>query len=322
MTTPIGPSAPATLSIHLPSFAAEDPGTWAPLLALARDADAAGVDRLYVSDHVVFGDDLTAYADPTRGGTAGGVQPTGPDGHWLEPLTLLSVIAGSTDRIRLGTGILLAALRTPTVLAKQLATLDVLSDGRVDLGVGVGWQQAEYDACGLPFHRRGRLLDHTLDVCRRLWTEPVTSIHDEFLDVDGIHMMPKPRQAGGVPIWVSGRINPRTIDRLVRFGSGWIPWGEHIADPGPGVAILRAALDDAGRAGDALQVQGSLMVARDGDTISWDRTFERLPELVAAGVTDVRLLHPWSADPSGTRALLGEAVDAFRAALPRSTPDR
>ena len=309
-----------TLSIQLPTFAAEPPDSWAPVLDLAATADAVGVDRLYVSDHVVFGEELETYADPKQGGTAGGRQPTGPDGQWLDPLTVLSVLAGTTQRIRLGTAILLAALRTPAALAKQVATLDVLSSGRLDLGVGVGWQRAEYDACGLPFHRRGDLLDHTLGVCQKLWTEPVTAVHDEFLDVERIHAMPKPVQAGGVPIWVSGRINDRTVRRVVRFGSGWIPWGDHIADPGPGIDALHRALDEAGRSGDDLAVQGSLVVQRDGDQVDLARTFERLPALLAAGVTDVKLVHRWPVDPQqapAVRALLTEAVERFAARTPR-----
>jgi alkanesulfonate monooxygenase SsuD/methylene tetrahydromethanopterin reductase-like flavin-dependent oxidoreductase (luciferase family) len=118
------------------SFAAEDPGTWQPLFDAATVADEAGVDRLVVSDHVVFGERLEEYARPEIGGQAGGKQPTGPDGHWLEPLTTLSVLAGMTSRIRLGTNILVAALRRPAVLAKSTATLDVLSGGRLALGVG------------------------------------------------------------------------------------------------------------------------------------------------------------------------------------------
>src|SRR5690349_4613870 len=174
------------------------------MFATARMYDRVGIDKLVVSDHVVFGEHLDAYGNPASGGTAGGRQPTGPDGHWLEPLTTLSVIAGITERVRLGTGILLAALRRPVVLAKTAATLDVLSGGRLDLGVGVGWQREEYVAAGLDFEGRGRLLDDTLDVCTALWTQSVAAHRSPYLEFDGIHMMPKPLQPGGVPIWVSG----------------------------------------------------------------------------------------------------------------------
>ena len=158
------------LSLHLINLAPEGhTAGWGHLLALARACDAAGIDRVNVSDHVVFGEALEEYAKPEVGGREGGKQPTGPDGHWLEPLTTLAVIAGQTSRVRLGTQILLAALRRPVILAKSAATLDVLSGGRLDLGVGVGWQKAEYEAAGLAFERRGKLLDHTLEVVQTLW---------------------------------------------------------------------------------------------------------------------------------------------------------
>ena len=243
-------------------------------LDAAVAADRAGVDRVVVVDHVVFGEALDDYSRPELGGTAGGKQPTGPDGHWLEPLTVLSVVAGRTSRVRLATGIMVAALRRPVVLAKSLATLDVLSGGRVDLGVGVGWQRAEYDAAGLPFAERGRLLDESLDLCQRLWREPVV----DMPGVGPIHQMPKPVQAGGVPIWVSGRsTNRRVLDRVARFGSGWIPWGDDAKDPRPGIERIREAMASAGRPDDPLQV-----------TTGLPKDLGLVPDLVAAGVTDFR----------------------------------
>ena len=123
------------LSIQVVTFAAEDPGNWNAMVDRAVAADTAGIDRLVVSDHVAFGENLDAYADPTLGGTEGGRQPTGPDGHWLEPLTVLTYLAARTRRIRLGTSILQAALRRPAVLAKAAATLDVLS---------TDWERGEF----------------------------------------------------------------------------------------------------------------------------------------------------------------------------------
>ncbi len=142
----------------------DDPGSWQFLLDRARAADAAGLDRIVVSDHVVYGEDLEAYGNPKTGGSAGGKQPTDADGQWLEPLTFLTAVGALTENIRLGTNILLAALRRPVVLAKTAATIDVLTGGRLDIGVGVGWQREEYEAAGLDFDARGRLLDHTIEV--------------------------------------------------------------------------------------------------------------------------------------------------------------
>jgi probable F420-dependent oxidoreductase len=311
---------PVQLSTSLKTFSADDPGGWSPLFERARLLDVAGVDRLVVSDHVVFGENLDAYADPKTGGVAGGVQPTGPDGHWLEPMTTLSVLAGMTSRIRLGTNILIAALRRPVVLAKSAATLDVLSGGRLDLGVGVGWQREEYESAGLDFATRGRLLDHTLEVCQTLWREPRASYGTAELAFDAIHMMPKPLAAGGVPIWVAGTINARVVRRLARFGSGWIPWGADAADLVTGIDRMRQALADAGHDASGLQVVGRLpAVTRDDRSLDVDRTMAGVPDLVAAGVTDFRGAFSLPPDPSAAEEHLRGIVAAFRAVTGRPT---
>ncbi len=305
--------ASPTLSMTLRSFAATDPGSWAHLLDRARTLDDVGIDRLVVSDHVVFGEHLDAYADPAVGGRAGGKQPTGPDGHWLEPLTVLATVAGATTRIRLGTSILIAALRRPVVLAKTVATLDVVSDGRVDLGVGVGWQREEYEAAGLPFEGRGRLLDHTLEVCTALWTDTRASYTSEELSFDGIHAMPKPRQPGGVPIWVSGRSTNRLVrERVARFGAGWIPWGDDADDVATGLARIREAMAAAGRNDDPLQVAGTLPVVRDGSgAVDLAATMDGVGPLVEAGVTDFRVQVPLPDDESAVADVLEPLVVAF-----------
>jgi alkanesulfonate monooxygenase SsuD/methylene tetrahydromethanopterin reductase-like flavin-dependent oxidoreductase (luciferase family) len=148
-------TGPAQLSTSLPTFAAEDPGDWSHLVEFARAADQAGIDRLVMSDHIVFGEHLDAYSDPANGGSRGGRQPTGPDGSWLEPLATIAHLTAVATRARFATNILVAALRRPVVLAKTTATIDVLSGGRFDLGVGVGWQREEYEAAGLSFEGRG-----------------------------------------------------------------------------------------------------------------------------------------------------------------------
>jgi probable F420-dependent oxidoreductase len=305
------------LSLGLRNFSVEDQGTWEPLIELARAADRAGVDRVVVSDHVVFGENLDAYGRPEVGGSKGGKQPTGPDGHWLDPITLLTFIAGSTSHVRLFTGILIAALRRPIVLAKELSTLDVLSNGRVDLGVGVGWQREEYDAAGLSFEGRGRLLDHTLEVCQTVWRERDARYDSDELHFEHIHQMPKPVQDGGVPLWISGTLNQRVIDRVVRFGSGWIPWGDDIADPAKGIGVMREALAAAGRGSDVLQVTTGLPIVKDADgNMDLARTMEGVPPLVDAGITDFRV-YAIPSDPSEAADFLGGLVGAFRATVGR-----
>jgi len=303
------------LSTSLVTYAAEDPGGWTTMLETARLYDRAGVDRLVISDHVVFGEQLDAYGNPATGGTRGGKQPTGPDGHWLEPLTTLSVIAGSTEHIRLSTGIILAALRRPVVLAKTASTLDVLSGGRLDLGVGVGWQREEYEAAGLDFDRRGHLLDQTLEVCQLLWTEGTARYDSPELAFDRIHMMPKPLQPGGVPIWISGTINARVVDRLCRFGLRWIPWGDDAADLSESIAKLRDRIAAAGVAPDGLQVVANARVYKtDAGTIDAERTLEQFPALIAAGATDIRVRFPVRAPNAETEADVRDFVSAVRTA--------
>ena len=304
------------LSTSLVTYAPEDPGGWTTMLETARLYDRAGVDRLVISDHVVFGEQLDAYGNPATGGTRGGKQPTGPDGHWLEPLTTLSVIAGSTEHIRLSTGIILAALRRPVVLAKTASTLDGLSGGRLDLGVGVGWQREEYEAAGLDFDRRGRLLDHTLEVCQLLWTEGTARYDSPELAFDRIHMMPKPLQPGGVPIWISGTINARVVDRLCRFGLRWIPWGDDAADLSESIAKLRDRIAAAGVAPDGLQVVANARVYKtDAGTIDAERTLEQFPALIAAGATDIRVRFPVREPNAETEADVRDFVSAFRTAI-------
>jgi probable F420-dependent oxidoreductase len=301
------------LTVFLPTFAAEDPGDWTHVLDAARAADAAGVDRLVVSDHVVFGEHLDAYARPETGGVEGGRQPTGPDGHWLEPLTVLTAVAARTTRVRLGTYILLAALRRPAVLAKQVATLDVLSGGRVDLGVGIGWQREEYEAAGLDFGNRGRLLDQSLEICRTLWRDQRAAYSSPELQFEKIHAMPKPVQPGGVPVWVSGRANPRVASRLARFGHGWIPWGDDANDPATSIPRMRAAVEQAGGDPTGLAVLAPVPMPRAPGPDALAAGMDRLRTLAAAGVTDalVHLRVPASHD--GALDAYSGLVDSFRA---------
>jgi len=306
------------LSIQVVNFAAEEPDGWQRLLNHAVAADRAGVDRVAVSDHVVFGDDLSDYAKPAKGGLAGGRQPTGPDGHWLEPLTTLAWLAGRTDRVRLQTGILLAALRRPVVLAKSAATLDVLSGGRLDLGVGVGWQETEYTAAGLEFTNRGRLLDHALEVCEVLWGGTRVSYESPELCFEEVYSMPGPVEARGIPVWVSGTANRRTARRLARFGTGWIPWGDDRSDLVTGMDKMCTLFDQLDLGEVPSEVQGSIPTIREPDgTVDLSATMAGVPDLVAAGVTDCRLALRLPEGLEEATDLLGCAVGAFRSAVGR-----
>ena len=308
------------LSIQPWNFAAKDPGPggWQPMLDQARAADAAGVDRLVVSDHVVMGENLEAYGDPEAGGMEGGQQPTGPDGHWLDPMTVLSMWAALTKRTRLMTGILIAGLRRPAVLAKQAATLDVLSGGRLDLGVGVGWQKEEYEANGVPHPHRGARLDLTLDVCQTLWREQSASYRSDEISFEKIHCMPKPLQPGGVPLWISGTLNPNVLRRIARFGSGWIPWGPDAMNPVAGLARIREALEAGGRSAEGFQVSSYIPVTQGDDgSVDLDATMAAVPAMVEAGITDLRATLDLPREHDACLDFLAPIVQAFRSAAGR-----
>jgi probable F420-dependent oxidoreductase len=307
------------LSLHLLNFAPEGhTAGWEHLLAFARASDAAGIDRVNVSEHVVYGEALAEYAKPEIGGREGGQQPTGPDGHWLDPLTTLSVVAGQTKRVRLGTQILLAALRRPVILAKTAATLDVLSGGRLDLGVGVGWQKAEYDAAGLSFEKRGKLLDHSLSVVQTFWRETRASFSSPELSFENIHQCPKPLQQGGVPFWISGTIRDTTVSRLVRFGQRWIPWGKDDGDMTASIPLMKEALAKAGGNPDELQASGPLPAVWGAAGLDIPRTMERVPASLAAGQTDFMVPFMPGPDEAANTAKLREIVEAFDAVTGRA----
>ncbi len=304
-----------SLVLRLTSFSAAPRHDWSALVDMAVMADEAGIDRVLVSDHVVFGEHLEQYGRSELGGIAGGRQPTGPDGNWLEPMTVLALVAGRTTRVRLGTGILQAALRRPVVLAKSAATLDVLSGGRLDLGVGVGWQREEYDAAGLRFEDRGRLLDECLTVCQTLWRDSPAYCSSESLRFGPVHSFPHPVQAEGVPIWVSGTLNPRVLSRIARFATGWIPWGDEMIDPAAAVPQLRDSLAALGRDPRGLRVQGGLRLTegRDGK-LDLDRTMEQAARDHEAGITDFTLGGKVPRSAAEGADVLPDVVRAFRAA--------
>ena len=308
------------LSIWVSTIAPSDPGTWQPMFDKVRAADRAGVDRVVLTgEHVVLGEHLDVYGSPEVGGQPGAQHITGSDGHFLEPIVTMSMLAAITSRVRLTSGIMLAALRRPIVLAKAAATLDVLSGGRLDLGVGVGWQREEYEAAGLDFDARGRLLDHSLEVCQTLWREPVARYSSPELSFERIHAMPKPTQAGGVPIWVAGNVKRPAMRRLARFGTGWIPWGEASQDPAvliETIPAMRDAVAEFGRDPADIQVAGGIPVVfgKDKNPLV-EATMDAVPKVVDAGVTDVRLRGlPVPSDPNAAEDCLAEFVAGFRAA--------
>jgi probable F420-dependent oxidoreductase len=292
-----------TLSLGLPNFGSWIGPDWRGLLDVARAAEDAGVDRVVVTDHVVMGRDTSAYT--------WGRFPTAPDGPWLEPLSCLTAIAGVTSMVRLATGILIAPLRPAPLLAKTVATLDVLSNGRVDLGVGVGWQRAEYDAMGLDFTARGRLLDDTIGACRALWSQLPASYSSASVTFDDVCCVPQPLQRP-LPVWFAGTLNDRNVRRITTFGDGWIPiMGATLDDIRTGAARLRAATAR------PIDVQAPVRPVRSADgTVDLAATVAAVPELVDAGVTNIYVHVAAVADgPAQAAETLAQLVRELQAAL-------
>jgi probable F420-dependent oxidoreductase len=308
------------LSLQPINFAAKDPGVggWRPLLAQGVGADKAGIDRLVVSDHVILGENLDKYGDPSAGGTEGGVQPTGPEGHWLDPLTVISMWAATTTHTRFMTGILLAGLRRPATLAKQLSTIDVLSEGRLDIGVGVGWQREEYEANGVSYKGRGQLLDQTLEICQTLWTVESAAYSSPKYSFEKIHLNPKPLASGGIPLWISGTLNKNVLRRIVRFGSGWIPWGPDAMDPIGSLAKIAEEMEKGGRDMEGFQAGSYLQVVEDGGKIDVAATMAPVAAMAEAGITDFRATLNLPNEEAAVQDMLSPLVEAFRSAAGRS----
>ena len=189
----------------------------------AQAAEEYGFDSLWVSDHVVVPRNLSSRY-PYR---ADGEFPVQPDTPMLDPIATLLFVAGVTQRAKLGTTVLVLPMRNPIITAKMLASLDVLSGGRLILGAGAGWMREEFDLLGMPFERRGARTDDYIQLFKALWTEDNPSFHGKLLQVEDVGFAPKPLQRPHPPIWVGGHSKP-ALRRAGRLGDAW-----HAAFVGP-----------------------------------------------------------------------------------------
>src|SRR5262244_2517612 len=211
-----------------------------PLLAMADRAEAAGFDSVWIGDSIT--------ARPRH-----------------EPLTLMAAIAARTRRVRLGTGVLLPALRPPVVLAHVVGTLDRIAEGRVILGVGIAADtpaiRREFAAVGVPSERRvGRFLE-TLEICRALWTRDHVSFSGKHFTLDDVTMEPKPQQRGGPPIWIGGS-GPIALREAARFDA-WFPTGPHVEFFAEQFPRIQTAAHAAGRPANAVTGAAYVTVALD-----------------------------------------------------------
>jgi probable F420-dependent oxidoreductase len=226
-----------------------------PLLTMAERAEAAGFDSVWIGDSIT--------ARPRH-----------------EPLTLMAAIAARTKRVRLGTGVLLPALRNPVVLAHLVATVDRVAEGRVILGVGIAADapaiRKEFAACGVPWDKRvGRFLE-TIEICRALWQRDDVTFHGKHFTLEGAGVGPKPHRPGGPPIWIGGG-GPTAFREAARFDA-WFPTGPSVEFFTEHFPRIRAAARAAGRPAEAVSGAAYVTLALDPDKGKAERRLHQFLE--------------------------------------------
>jgi probable F420-dependent oxidoreductase len=228
----IGTFVPFVSNYSSPPFIAE----------VARTAEALGFHSMWAPEHVLLFDEYESRYPYTEDGRL----RIGPDGGVLEPFDLLAFIAAATSRIRLGTGICLVPQRNPLYTAKQVATVDYLSAGRVDFGVGIGWLAEEFEALGVPWERRAPRTRAYIEVMQRLWCDDVSSYDGEFYHLEPSRQFPKPIQKPHPPIHFGGE-SDAALRRVADIGQGWFGYSLLPDAAAARVQRLKALLEKRGR---------------------------------------------------------------------------
>ena len=259
--------------------------------AVAMAAEATGFATLWSGEHVVLVD---------RPGSrypysADGQIAVPADADWLDPLLGLSFIAAVTTTIGLATGVLLLPEHNPVLSAKQAATLDVLSGGRLTLGVGIGWSAEEFAALGIPFAGRGRRTAEYVAAMRTLWADDVASFSGEFTRFESVRVNPKPVRGRRIPVVLGGN-SDAALGRVAAFGDGWYGFNLPAAAVTERVAALAGQCRQHGRSLRELSVAVALTDGHPG----------LLPELAEAGVTELVVVGAPPADPAEAATWVGE----------------
>jgi probable F420-dependent oxidoreductase len=245
-------------------------GDFRKVLELMRRADDLGIDQMVITDHVVMSERTDRYPY--------GNFPVPPDYAWFEPIVAMSAIAAATTRIRLATSVLISPLRPAPLLAKQAATLDAISGGRLDLGVGTGWQP-----------RRNQRLEDQLRACRVLWTRSPASFTSETVSFDTLHCRPAPLQSP-LPIWFGVAPTPASCRRIAELGQGYLPISQDPAVIAEDVKKIRAAFVEAGRDPDELEVRAQLRPVMGSAGPDLEATLAGLEPALEAGATVIEVL--------------------------------
>jgi probable F420-dependent oxidoreductase len=273
------------VSVLTENWTMADPRDIRGLVRMAQEAEDAGFDMVMVSDHVLLGPSAGSggpMANPRDYAMPGNQDPFTP---WPSNLVLLSAIAAATTRIRIGAIALIAPLRHPLTLAHDLATLDLLSEGRLVIQPTVSWHRDEYIALDVPFGSRGRILDEQLAIWARVFAESPVTFHGEFFSFDDVYLEPKPWTPSGPAMWFGGEhVHGPIVDRLVRYGSGFHPLGRVTAED---VATLEAALAAQGRSLGELELVGGTRVdfPSDDEVAPLPEALEEIPRQMELGFT-------------------------------------
>ncbi|MFI1337379.1 TIGR03619 family F420-dependent LLM class oxidoreductase [Streptomyces sp. NPDC020845] len=255
------------------------------LIRWAREAEDAGFDSVMISEHIVLGPD--AGADGVMGNPRDYALPGNQDPHtpWPNSLMLLSAIAAVTDRLRLAASAVIAPLRHPLLLARELGTLDLLSEGRLIVLPNVSWSRDEYAALGVPFSRRGKLLDEHLEIWAKLWGPSPVSHESEYYTFQDVYFEPKAYRPDGPRLCFGGAgMHDAMVRRIVRYGHAFNPLGrvklEHMQ-------TLKTAMAAAGRDIADLEMIGSTRAVFPDDNSCADlaQALEPIPEQMAQGFT-------------------------------------
>jgi probable F420-dependent oxidoreductase len=287
------------------------------LVRMAAEAEDAGFDAVMVSEHVALGRGAAergVMANPRDYALPGNQDPATP---WPDPVVVLSAVAAATSRVRLVASSLIAPLRHPLLIAKQLATLDLLAEGRLVVQPTVSWHRPEYDALGVPFERRGELLDEHLSAWAELWNGSPASFEGTHYRFAGVWLEPKPWRPEGPALWFGGStLHERLLRRLVTYGSGFNPLGRPTGDD---VDRLRVAMRAAGRDPVELEMVGGTRgtFPDAGSTADLSAALASIPEQVQAGFTTICIKpSQFTNDPSVVPRLCREIVDRVNALVP------
>jgi probable F420-dependent oxidoreductase len=230
-----------------------------PMLAIAEKAEQVGIESVWTFEHVVVPLDYRSKYPYSADGKMG----VTPETNFVDPLVALTAIAARTKRIRLGTGVNILPQTNPLYLAKQAASLDFVSHGRLMLGLGIGWLREEFDAVGVPFERRGERFDDYVVALRKAWSGNVVEHRSDFIRWSGFKTYPLPEQKPGVPIVIGGS-KGKAFERVAKYGDGWYAPTASIAQLEPLLKELHAACARVGRDPKTVEVSCMWIPAAEG----------------------------------------------------------